>query len=421
MHGNLKRRGTMSGALLLFLAAIVIPFASAHAQDPQGGLPGDWLSEYSGARATGLGGAFVAEASGPMGSMWNPTSVTRPMQNEVHFEQMRLFEGTTLNGFGIAVPNRTLPSIGFTVLTLSSGEFERTNELNESLGQFDQSNSAFLLTLAKQINPRLSVGTNFKIVRESIEEFSATGFGVDIGARYRAHRLVSLGASLLNMGGPTVSMREVDEDFPVEFRGGFGLHVLDGRAVLLGEIKNRSGMDATFHTGSEFWLNRNIALRLGYDQNNPAGGFTYQTPGGMAFTYAAADHELGVTHRFGISFSFGGFFADTGAQPSVFSPTGRNSVTKFNIESHLRSDPESWELHIVNGSDEVVRRFGGKGQPPSHVTWDGKDENGLPLPDGAYSYELVVHDADGRQMNSQMRVVEILTDGPRGQVPVNTR
>lgn len=421
MNGNQMRRGTMSRAIVLALVFLMAGTSSAAAESAQGGLPGDWLSEYSGARATGLGGAFVAEASGPMGSMWNPSAVTRMMQNEVHFEQMRLFESTTVSGFGIAVPNRTLPSIGFTMLALRSGEFERTNELNESLGEFEQSNTAFLLTLAKQLGPRFSLGANFKIVRESLEEFNGTGFGVDVGARYRPHRMVSLGASLLNVGGPSVNMREVDEEFPVEFRGGFGLHMLDGRAVLMGEINGRSGMDATFHTGSEFWLSRNVALRVGYDETNPAGGFSYRIDNGMTFSYAASDHELGVNHRFGVSFAFGGFYAETGAQPPVFSPTGRNSVTKFEIESHLRSDAHSWQLLIVNNSDEIVRRFGGKGTPPSHVTWDGKDENGLPLPDGAYTYELVVHDTEGREMNSRMRTVEILTGGPKGRVPVNTR
>ena len=50
----------------------------------------------------------------------------------------------------------------------------------------------------------------------------------------------------------------------------------------------------------------------------------------------------------------------------------------------------------MDKTDRIVRRFGGKGEPPAHVMWDGKDEAGLPLPDGAYHYVLTVNDAEGR-------------------------
>jgi flagellar hook assembly protein FlgD len=65
-----------------------------------------------------------------------------------------------------------------------------------------------------------------------------------------------------------------------------------------------------------------------------------------------------------------------------------------------------------------VRRFGGAGQPPSHLEWDGKDENGLPLPDGVYRYSLVVKDAVGRAVTGPVRTVAISTGGPQGNVPL---
>jgi flagellar hook assembly protein FlgD len=65
-----------------------------------------------------------------------------------------------------------------------------------------------------------------------------------------------------------------------------------------------------------------------------------------------------------------------------------------------------------------VRRFGGQGQPPSHIQWDGKDETGMPLPDGPYRYRLVVIDKVGRVVNSPEQTVEIATNGPSGTVPV---
>jgi flagellar hook assembly protein FlgD len=93
-------------------------------------------------------------------------------------------------------------------------------------------------------------------------------------------------------------------------------------------------------------------------------------------------------------------------------------VTKIVLNAHTKSDARAWSLEIVNKADEVVRRFGGQGQAPAHVQWDGKDETGLPLPDGVYRYRLKVSDRDGRELAGAVRTVEIFTTGPQGQVPV---
>jgi len=93
-------------------------------------------------------------------------------------------------------------------------------------------------------------------------------------------------------------------------------------------------------------------------------------------------------------------------------------VTRISLNSRTKSEPESWTVEILSKSDEVVRRFGGKGQPPSHLQWDGKDETGLPLPDGVYRFNLVVRDQSARVLESHTRTIEISTTGPQGTVPV---
>ena len=65
-----------------------------------------------------------------------------------------------------------------------------------------------------------------------------------------------------------------------------------------------------------------------------------------------------------------------------------------------------------------MRRFGGKGNPPAHVLWDGTDESGMPLPDGGYRYRLLVRDDDGIEIDAKEREVVISTTGPQGTIPV---
>ena len=413
-------RNGFATTLLLASMLAVLGVPTAHAEDQNNGVPGEWLSRYMSPRSAGLGGAFVALANEPTGVLWNPAGLSFISQNTVHIESSRLFESTAVNGLSFSAPGRRLPSVGLTILNLRSGDFEKTNELNESLGEFNESDMAFIFSASKNITHKFALGANLKIVRHSVDEFDAAGVGVDLGLMYNVLPSVRLGASVLNLGGPSVNLRTIDETYPAEFRGGLALMFFGGRGLVSTQINHRSGPGTSFFGGTEFWVHRTLALRVGYADANPSGGFSYRVSPEFRFDYAATDHELGMTHRFGLAYQFGGFFASSEAVPEVFSPLGQQSVTKFNITASTKGEADSWELQIVGKQGQVVRRFSGKGVPPAHIMWDGKDETGLPLPDGMYTYQIVVVDEYGDQLEGHPRRVEITTEGPKGTVPVIT-
>jgi hypothetical protein len=405
--------------VLAFCLGLVMARATAARSEEQSqGVPGDWLSRYTGARTLGLGGAFVAAANEPLGVVWNPAGLSQIFQNEVHFESARLFEGTSINGFSFGIPARRFPSVGLTVLALRSGDFERTNELNEPLGSFHEGEMAFLFSASKNLSQRLSLGANIKVVRQTIETFDASGVGGDLGLLFKLTPELRLGASLLNVGGPRLTLREIEEVYPLELRGGASMEFFSGRGQIAFEIDRRSGAGVSFHGGSEFWVHPSMALRLGYYDTSPTGGFSYRLPHDIRVDYGLSDHELGVVHRIGLSFRFGGFCASSEAVPPVFSPIGEKAVTKFHLKAKTKARTRSWSLEIMDKSHQVVRRFSGKGGPPAHVMWDGKDESGLPLPDGVYSYYFMVEDWEGQKLQGSKGTIEITTAGPRGTVPV---
>jgi hypothetical protein len=408
-------------AIILIAGLVIIGGSTAQAEDQNGGVPGDWLSRYMGPRSAGIGGAFVATVNEPTGAVWNPAGLSLLSQNQVYFETAHLFESTSIRGFSLAVPASRFPSFGLTILSLSSGEFERTNELNEPMGEFSQGDMAFVLSSAKSISPKFSLGANLKVVRQTIEEFDAAGVGFDMGLLYDITPSIRIGGSLLNLGGPNMTLREVEESYPVEFRSGLSIALFSGRGLITGEIDHLSGIGASFHGGTEFWVHPNMALRFGYAESFPSGGFSYRVADGFRFDYAATDHDLGVTHRVGVSYRFGGFHAVSEAVPSVFSPIGQQSVTKFQLKAKTKAETQKWSLEITDKSGQLVRKFSGQGAPPAHVMWDGKDETGLPLPDGFYEYRLVVVDSESREMLSHPGKVEITTDGPQGTIPVITK
>ena len=406
-------------ALLVVLIALCGFVSDARSQEePTNGVPGDWLSRYAGARSVGMGGAFVASMDSPLGSLWNPAGLSVLSQNQVSFETSRLFESTSMHAIGFAIPSQRLPSFGLSIFNLRSGDFERTNDLNQSIGTFGESDIAFLLTASKNLSRELALGVTAKVVQQSLDDQSAVGVGADIGVLYDITPSFRVGASVLNVGGPSMQFRTIDETYPVEFRMGLALRLLDGRGLVSAEFDHQSGPGATLRTGGEFWVAHGLALRVGYDDTAPTGGFSYEVNPAFRFDYGVTNQVLGITHRVGLSYRFGGFFASSKAEPSVFSPIGSKSVTKIHLQARTKADVTSWSLEIVDQSGRVVRHFGGKGNPPSHVMWDGQDSVGLPLADGVYKYQLTVIDAQGRTIAGQERQVEITTEGPEASVPV---
>ena len=406
-------------AALATIALVLLGPCPANAQEADGGAPGSWLSSYVTARTIGLGGAFVGVADDASTVAWNPAGLATLVPNELRFETAMLFEDTSINALNFAVPGNKLPSFGLSIIDLSSGGFQRTNELNDDLGEFSEGETAYMLSAAKSFNPRFAVGANVKVIRQSVEESSANGVGFDLGGIYQVTPNVKVGVSALNLGGPNLTLRDTKETYPMEVRVGFSATILRGRALVSAEVDQASeGPGTRFRGGTEYWVQPAFALRVGMDHEDPAGGLSYRFANKYQFDYGVLDHDLGLTHRIGLTYRFGGFFANAKADPPVFSPTGEKAVTKIELNSRTKGVPESWTLTLMNKSDEVVRTFGGKGQTPAHLLWDGKDETGLPLPDGDYRYTLTVRDAEGRVIDSRTRIVQISTGGPQGAVPV---
>lgn len=405
-------------ASLAVLAALVAAPAVRAQEQNAGAAPGEWLSRYTSARTLALGGAYVAMADDPLGVLWNPAGLSGMNENELRFENGLLFEQTSLNAFGLAIPGSRWPSFGLAFVTMRSGDFQRTNDMNDVLGTFSEGESAWLFTASRAFTPQLAIGANLKLVQQTVEAFSGGGIGADLGVTFAPVPGLKFGASVANLGGPSVKLQNTAESWPTVVRGGASLGILGGRALLTAQVDHLDGLGPRLHGGTEYYLQPGLALRVGFDQSTGTGGFSYRFAEQYRLDYAVADHPLGLTHRVGLSWRFGGFHAASVADPETFSPTGERAVTRIDLYSKTKSSPQTWTLDIIDKSDATVRRFGGSGQPPSHLQWDGKDENGLPLADGTYRYRLTVRDAAGRVLEGPVRAIEIFTTGPQGVVPV---
>src|SRR5215210_3726912 len=94
------------------------------------------------------------------------------------------------------------------------------------------------------------------------------------------------------------------------------------------------------------------------------------------------------------------------AKPKQFSPTGDRYRDSTEVGFDL-SEPAKVTFSIMNGEGNEVRRLVDDrelaGDAKHRFRWDGRDDEGRPVPDGVYRMRVVRRD-EGRVIDSDKRV-----------------
>jgi opacity protein-like surface antigen len=155
-----------------------------------------------GARGIATGGAFISNLTGLESIYYNPAGLDRSSGAEAIFSYMNYVADVNVSYFGAATKLGDLGSIGLTFKSLDFGDIPiTTSEFPDGDGRtYSPGYITVGLTYSKVITDRISVGANFKLINESIENTSATGFAIDFGVQYRFDSHISIGATLKNIG-----------------------------------------------------------------------------------------------------------------------------------------------------------------------------------------------------------------------------
>jgi hypothetical protein len=155
-----------------------------------------------GARGIATGGAFISNLTGLESIYYNPAGLDRSSGAEAIFGYMNYVADVNVSYFGIGTKIGDLGSIGLTFKTLDFGDIPITTaEFPDGDGRtYSPGFMTLGLTYSRVITDRISVGTNFKLISESIENTSATGFAIDFGVQYHFDSQISIGATLKNIG-----------------------------------------------------------------------------------------------------------------------------------------------------------------------------------------------------------------------------
>ncbi|MFN3966457.1 MAG: hypothetical protein ACK4JE_02000, partial [Endomicrobiia bacterium] len=196
-------KGLKKTFILFFLSSVKV-FSSNFDYYPSGqtgGLPLEYISIFTAdAYPAGIGNAFTAGKGISSSPYWNPAGLSEIYFSELSITNIFLFAGTRYTSCSFAYPFNEKNKFGLSIFRLSSGYAEKTDSLGDSLGSnFNEVLTTFYLTGTSKILNDLSCGLNFKIVYQSIDDYSAQGYGLDAGIIYDFTEETTYGINLQNL------------------------------------------------------------------------------------------------------------------------------------------------------------------------------------------------------------------------------
>ncbi|MFC1712917.1 PorV/PorQ family protein [Candidatus Poribacteria bacterium] len=298
---------------------------------------GEFLNVGAGARALGMGGAFVAVADDGTTAYWSPGGLSSLQSREVAFMHSQQFDNLVkTNYIGYVHPTSHWGTFGISWLRLGVEDIPKTGyvdsngnlkqdfvdendngakdpgemyiELPAVVGYFDDVEDGIFLSYGAQLSENFSAGANLKIIRQSMSAHSSSGYGIDIGALYQLFDGFKVGLNLQDVPRTRIKwdLTNHEDEIPFSVRAG---------AAYTGQIPSLMSIftisfavdtkyDTETHYGAEWWLVRTLALRLGLDEGELSAGCGLRVAT-FQVDYAFIGHDdLGSTHRISTSVQF---------------------------------------------------------------------------------------------------------------------
>lgn len=324
--------------VLITLASVLFlgPFGTtpAHATKYAGAFLEAGFGGGIGARASGMGNAFVSIANDGSAGYWNPAGMVLIEKREataMHVERfgdlvnydalgyVQVVNGGTKkrSAFGFSLIRSGVDDVPFTSIDPNTGE-HRVDRY-ESWSEW-----ALFFSYARLMRDDVSLGGSVKVIRKSIADDSAIGFGLDFGALLRPWRALSVGVQAQDITSTILIWNGETETISPTVKLGasypFEIPMLRGTLVAAADVDTRfegrqfaaqrwaGSISGDFHFGGEFWYKKLLAVRAGSDEGAFTAGAGFRFPlseRALGVDYAFLEHEdLDASHRVSALFKF---------------------------------------------------------------------------------------------------------------------
>ena len=314
-----------------------------------------------GARAAGMGEAFVAVANDASAVYWNPAGLAQQYGKQITFMHVNWLSGLTSDLFYEFLAYRQsiegVGTIGFSVVFLDLGEQQGMDEQGNPTEKFDSNEYALTASYGATVTDNLSMGVSLRYIRSNLSKTGAgaeqgsgqtSAFAFDVGLLYTFPFLsnkLNWGMNVSNMG-PKISYIDAAQadPLPTNLKTGFAYKLIDqkfNKLTIAADINkllvtphgedpadpfyqalftswadeplSREMDKITRSIGMEYWYGDLIALRGGYYYDKEGkvkylcfgAGIKYSMYS-FDFGYVSANdgHPLANTMRFSLTLDF---------------------------------------------------------------------------------------------------------------------
>jgi hypothetical protein len=311
--------------LWIAIAALVVlagPASAAEIFEKVGTFDGQFLKIGIGARAAGMGNAFVAIADDPTAVYWNPAGIARldDKETNVQLNHVTWPADVKVDQATLAFKLKKIPgqfAVNARSLTIDDQPV-RDAYRPEGTGEFfDAGYTSFGATYARSFTDKFSAGFNISLVKLGLAEFSQETITFDVGTLYDVGVAgMKIGFAIQNIGGQ-VQFIDREARIPTIFRVGTAADLVSsGPNKLLGsfEFSHPPDNSERMNAGLEYSFKDYLFLRGGYnfnyDTEKMAAGAGVRFPiaplkTNANFDYAYTDMEtLGAAHRLSLRIRF---------------------------------------------------------------------------------------------------------------------
>ncbi len=274
----------------------------------------DFLNVPVGARASGMGGAFVAVADDASAAYWNPAGLSRVgpqilFAHNAYIVDMKQEYVSAVTQFG-----EWTVAGSFNIFDI--GTIEKRDDSGALLGEFRPFDLSLGISVAYPVLEDLSLGATAKGIMSDIDIETATGFLFDVGAIWEVTvgpvDGLSAGLAVRNLGP---SLKFIDEPFdaPLSVRGGLAyrrdMPAVGSRLVLSFDMESMRGGDFETFVGGEWYYGEYISGRLGMNPNSDTRDFAtgfgaHYRDFVVDYAYVPFTSNLGSSHRIGVTYTF---------------------------------------------------------------------------------------------------------------------
>jgi len=297
------------------------PSGAAEIFEKVGTFDGQFLKIGIGARAAGMGSAFVGVADDATALYWNAAGIARIDPDKSEFSFNHAFWPAELNvsQAGYVFHIKRFPgAFGLQVRSLYMKPMEETTAYQpDGTGStFDAGYMSFGFTYARSFTDKFSAGVTGNFIHEGLAEFSQQTTSFDVGTLYDVGIFgMRIGMAIANIGSQ-VTFIEREGRIPAVFRVGTSFQLLqsaDHKMIGSFEFSHPPDNSERLNAGVEYSFQRYLFLRGGYNINYDAEGLAaglgthipVSVVGQADLDYAFTDmKDLGAAHRLSLKFLF---------------------------------------------------------------------------------------------------------------------